>query len=48
MEDLKKYYLDSLVLEFTTENLKEMERVLRQLKIRKGEYREYNYKRGVY
>lgn len=45
---LKMYCIDKLVLEFTNETKEEVEKVLKQLKTRKGEYREYNYKRGVY
>lgn len=48
VDDLKKYCLDKLVLEFTNENTEDMEKILKQLKTRKGDYREYNYKRGVY
>lgn len=48
IDKLKKYCVDKLVLEFTTEDIEEIEKVLKQLKTRKGEYREYNYKRGVY
>lgn len=48
VDDLKKYCIDKLVLEFTNENMEEMEKILKQLKTRKGDYREYNYKRGVY
>ena len=47
-EDIKKLNVDIIVLEFTTETIDEIEKVLKQLKTRKGEYREYNYKRGVY
>ena len=48
IDDLRKYYVDKLVLEFTNENEEEILKVLEQLKTRRGEYREYNYKRGVY
>lgn len=48
MEDIKKLNVDIVVLEFTTETIEDIKRVLKQLKTRKGEYREYNYKRGVY
>lgn len=48
IEKLKMYCVDKLVLEFTNETKEEVEKVLKQLKTRKGEYREYNYKRGVY
>ena len=48
MEDIKKLNVDIVVLEFTTETIEDIKKVLKQLKIRKGEYREYNYKRGVY
>ena len=48
MEDIKKLNVDVVVLEFTTETVDDMKKVLKQLKTRKGEYREYNYKRGVY
>ena len=48
MEDIKKLNVDIVVLEFTTETIEDIEKVLKQLKTRKGEYREYNYKRGVY
>lgn len=48
IEKLKMYCIDKLVLEFTNETKEEVEKVLKQLKTRKGEYREYNYKRGVY
>jgi len=41
-------YSDIVVLEFTTETIEDIKKVLKQLKTRKGEYREYNYKRGVY
>ena len=47
-EDIKKLNVDIIVLEFTTETIDELKKVLKQLKTRKGEYREYNYKRGVY
>ena len=47
-EDIKKLNMDIIVLEFTTETIDEIKKVLKQLKTRKGEYREYNYKRGVY
>ena len=47
-EDIKKLNVDIIVLEFTTETIDEIRKVLKQLKTRKGEYREYNYKRGVY
>ncbi|WP_022819177.1 peptidase U32 family protein [Fusobacterium russii] len=48
IEDLKKYCVDKLVLEFTNENIEEIEKILKQIKTRKGDYREYNYRRGVY
>ena len=48
MEDIKKLNVDIVVLEFTTETTEDIKKVLKQLKTRKGEYREYNYKRGVY
>lgn len=48
MDDIKKLNVDIVVLEFTTETVDDMKKVLKQLKTRKGEYREYNYKRGVY
>ena len=48
MEDIKKLNVDIVVLEFTTETIEDIKKVLKQLKRRKGEYREYNYKRGVY
>ena len=48
MEDIKKLNVDIVVLEFTTETIEGIKKVLKQLKTRKGEYREYNYKRGVY
>ena len=48
MDDIKKLNVDVVVLEFTTETVDDMKKVLKQLKTRKGEYREYNYKRGVY
>ena len=48
MEDIKKLNVDIVVLEFTTETIEDIKIVLKQLKTRKGEYREYNYKRGVY
>ena len=48
MEDIKKLNVDIVVLEFTTETIEDIKKVLKQLKTRKGEYREYNYKRGVY
>ena len=48
MENIKKLNVDIVVLEFTTETIEDIKKVLKQLKIRKGEYREYNYKRGVY
>lgn len=48
IEDLKKLNIDIAVLEFTTETIEDIKKVLKQLKTRKGEYREYNYKRGVY
>ena len=48
MDDIKKLNVDVVVLEFTTETVEDMKKVLKQLKTRKGEYREYNYKRGVY
>ena len=47
-DDIKKLNVDVVVLEFTTETVEDMKKVLKQLKTRKGEYREYNYKRGVY
>ncbi|WVU41312.1 U32 family peptidase [Fusobacterium polymorphum] len=46
MEDIKKLNVDIVVLEFTTETIEDIKKVLKQLKTRKGEYREYNYKRG--
>ena len=48
MEDIKKLNVDIVVLEFTTETIEDIKKVLKQLKTRKGEYKEYNYKRGVY
>ena len=48
MEDIKKLNVDIVVLEFTTETIEDIKKILKQLKTRKGEYREYNYKRGVY
>ena len=48
IEDIKKLNIDIIVLEFTTETIEDIKKVLKQLKTRKGEYREYNYKRGVY
>ena len=48
MDDIEKMNVDIVVLEFTTETVDDMKKVLKQLKTRKGEYREYNYKRGVY
>ena len=48
MEDIKKLNIDIVVLEFTTETIEDIKKVLKQLKTKKGEYREYNYKRGVY
>lgn len=48
IDDLKKYCVDKLVLEFTNENIEEIEKILKQIKTRKGDYREYNYRRGVY
>ena len=48
MEDIKKLNVDIVVLEFTTETIEDIKKVLKQLKTRKGEYREYNYKKGVY
>ncbi|WP_373081824.1 peptidase U32 family protein [Fusobacterium animalis] len=48
IEDIKKLNIDIVVLEFTTETIEDIKKVLKQLKTRKGEYREYNYKRGVY
>ena len=48
MEDIKKLNVDIVVLEFITETIEDIKKVLKQLKTRKGEYREYNYKRGVY
>ena len=48
IEDIKKLNVDIVVLEFTTETIEDIKKVLKQLKTRKGEYREYNYKTGVY
>ncbi|MEJ6455896.1 U32 family peptidase [Fusobacterium nucleatum] len=48
IEDIKKLNVDIVVLEFTTETIEDIKKVLKQLKTRKGEYRDYNYKRGVY
>jgi PROTEASE len=48
MEDIKKLNIDIVVLEFTTETIEDIKKVLKQLNTKKGEYREYNYKRGVY
>ena len=48
IENIKKLNVDIVVLEFTTETIEDIKKVLKQLKTRKGEYREYNYKRGVY
>lgn len=48
VDELKNLYIDRFVLEFTNENIDEIKKVLKQLKTKKGEYREYNYKRGVY
>ena len=48
IDDIKKLNVDIVVLEFTTETIENIKKVLKQLKTRKGEYREYNYKRGVY
>ena len=48
MENIKKLNVDIVVLEFTTETIEDIKKVLKQLKTKKGEYREYNYKRGVY
>ena len=48
IDDIKKLNIDIVVLEFTTETIEGIKKVLKQLKTRKGEYREYNYKRGVY
>lgn len=48
IDDIKKLNVDIVVLEFTTETIEDIKKVLKQLKTRKGEYREYNYKKGVY
>ena len=48
IDDIKKLNIDIVALEFTTETIEDIKKVLKQLKTRKGEYREYNYKRGVY
>ncbi len=48
IDDIKKLNVDIIVLEFTTETIEDIKKILKQLKTRKGEYREYNYKRGVY
>lgn len=48
IDDIRKLNVDIIVLEFTTENVEDIKKVLKQLKTRRGEYREYNYKRGVY
>ena len=48
IDDIKKLNVDIVVLEFTTETIEDIKKILKQLKTRKGEYREYNYKRGVY
>ena len=48
IDDIKKLNIDIVVLEFTTETIEDIKKVLKQLKTRKGEYREYNYKKGVY
>ena len=48
MEDIEKMNVDIVVLEFTTEKIEEISKILKQLKTKKGVYREYNYKRGVY
>ena len=46
MENIKKLNVDIVVLEFTTETIEDIKKVLKQLKTRKGEYREYNYKQA--
>lgn len=47
-DDLKKLNVDYLVIELTNEKKEEILQILKQLNTKKGEYREYNYKRGVY
>lgn len=48
IDKLEKLCVDQLILEFTTENEDEILKILKQCKTKKGEYREYNYRRGVY
>ena len=44
MEQAKESLMDQDI----SETIEDIKKVLKQLKTRKGEYREYNYKRGVY
>lgn len=51
LNDLKKLntlMIDQIVLEFSTENGEEVEKVLTDMKNRTGFYKAYNYERGVY
>lgn len=51
LNDIKKLndlMIDQVVLEFTTETKEEVEKVLEDMKNRKGFYKAYNYERGVY
>ena len=51
LNDIKKLndlMIDQVVLEFTTETKEEVEKVLENMKNRKGFYKAYNYERGVY
>ncbi len=48
IDEIKDMGIDIAVLEFITETKEEIAKVLEQLKTKKGDYREYNYKRGVY
>lgn len=45
---IQKLGIEIAVLEFTEETLQEIEEILKQLEQKQGNYRAYNYERGVY
>lgn len=48
LEKLSDLFIDMVVLEFTTESSKEVEKVLENMKNKTSFYKAYNYERGVY
>lgn len=45
---IKELGISVVIIEFTYEDLKEMELVLQELREQTGRYQAYNYERGVY